>query len=159
MKRVLAVSFCGMLLTGLSGCSGWGTAATAEPPSAEVVKTEVSAQDAPGPFITTNTGLKYRILKDSDGRKPRSTDSVLVHYQGWLDDGTVFDTTYKTNKPARFPVSGVVPGFGEGLQKIGVGGTIELDIPARLGYGARGAGDKVPPNATLHFRVELLDVQ
>lgn len=112
--------------------------------------------DAPTEFTERPSGLKYRILRKSDGRLPFASDRVTVHYEGKLDDGTVFDSSYKRGKPTTFALSGVIQGWTEGLQLIGEGGMIELIIPHELGYGSEGNAPKVPPNATLHFTVELL---
>ena len=109
----------------------------------------------PMTFTKTASGLKYRILRKSEGAKPKVTDRVKVHYRGWLDDETEFDSSYKRDATATFPLSRVIAGWTEGLQLIGEGGMIELQIPPNLGYGERGAGDAIPPNATLHFLVEL----
>ena len=115
--------------------------------------------DAPREFTTTRSGLKYRILRKSNGQRPRATDRVTVHYRGWLDNNQEFDSSYKRDAPATFGLNQVISGWTEGLQLIGEGGMIELEIPAALGYGARGAGNAIPPNATLHFLVELIDVK
>ena len=114
--------------------------------------------DAPEAFTETDSGLKFRILRKSDGEKATPNDSVTVNYRGWLDDGTEFDSSYERGAPISFPLGGVIPGWTEGMQLIGVGGMIELTIPAELGYGHQGAGAAVPPNATLHFIVELISV-
>ena len=116
-------------------------------------------EDAPQEFTETKSGIKYRILRKSDGKKPTASDSVTVNYRGWLDDGTEFDSSYQRGEPTSFPLSNVIPGWTEGMQLVREGGMIELWIPARLGYGSRGAGDAVPPNATLHFIVELIEVK
>ncbi len=110
-------------------------------------------------FRSTGSGLRYRILRASKGRKPKSTDTVEVHYRGWLDNGREFDSSYDRGEPISFPLNGVVAGWTERMQLVGEGGMIELWIPSRLGYGARGSGASVPPYADLHFVVELLDVQ
>ena len=115
-------------------------------------------KDAPEKFTTTDSGLKYRIRRKSDGDKPGRGNSVVAHYKGWLDDGTVFDSSYKRGKPATFALTRVIKGWTEGMQLVGKGGMIELEIPPELGYGARGAGAAVPPNARLHFLVELLEI-
>jgi len=115
--------------------------------------------DAPEEFSETNSGLKYRILRKSDGVKPNSSQSVTVHYRGWLDDGTEFDSSYKRREPISFPLNGVIAGWTEGMQLIGEGGMVELWIPSTLGYGERGAGADIPPHATLHFIIELIDVK
>jgi FKBP-type peptidyl-prolyl cis-trans isomerase FkpA len=116
-------------------------------------------KDAPAEFSNTDSGLKYRILRKSDGKKPAATDTVTVHYRGWLDGGKEFDSSYKRDEPATFPLNRVIKGWTEGMQLVGKGGMIELEIPAKLGYGERGAGDAVPPNATLHFLVELIEIK
>jgi FKBP-type peptidyl-prolyl cis-trans isomerase len=116
-------------------------------------------KDAPKTFTDTKSGLKYRILRKGEGKPPKATDSVKVNYQGWLDNGKVFDSSYKRKEPISFPLKGVIKGWTEGMQLVNPGGMIELEIPPDLGYGARGAGADVPPNATLHFLVELLEVQ
>jgi FKBP-type peptidyl-prolyl cis-trans isomerase FkpA len=116
-------------------------------------------KDAPKTFTKTDSGLKYRILRKADGKKPTKTATVKVNYHGWLDNGKVFDSSYERNEPISFPLNRVIPGWTEGMQLVGEGGMIELEIPAELGYGSRGAGQDVPPNATLHFLVELLKVQ
>ena len=117
-------------------------------------------KDAPKTFTKTASGLQYRILRKSKGNKPKATDKVTVHYRGWLVNKKVFDSSYKRDKPATFPLNRVVKGWTEGLQLVGVGGMIELKIPAKLGYGDRGVGDGlIPPKATLHFLVELLEIK
>jgi FKBP-type peptidyl-prolyl cis-trans isomerase len=115
-------------------------------------------KDAPEEFTTTKSGLKYRIRRKSDGEKPAGRDMVQVHYRGWLDGGKVFDSSYDRGKPITFPLNGVIAGWTEGMQLIGKGGMIELEIPYELGYGAEGKPPVIPPKATLHFLVELLDV-
>jgi FKBP-type peptidyl-prolyl cis-trans isomerase FkpA len=115
--------------------------------------------DAPTEFTETKSGLKYRILRKADGPKPAATDTVTVHYAGWLDDGTEFDSSYRRGKPTTFGLSQVVPGWTEGLQLVNQGGMIELEIPSFLGYGPQGMPGAIPPNATLHFKVELIEIQ
>lgn len=111
-------------------------------------------------YQTTESGLQYLIVRDSEGRKPAASDSVTVHYRGTLEDGTEFDSSYSRNEPTSFPLNRVIPGWTEGLQLIGVGGEIELLIPPDLGYGASGTpGGPIPPNATLKFQVELIEIQ
>jgi FKBP-type peptidyl-prolyl cis-trans isomerase FkpA len=113
--------------------------------------------NAPTLFMTTDTGLRYRILRDSAGTMPTATDFVSVDYRGWLDDGTVFDESYPNATPSTFSLTSVIAGWTEGLQLVGEGGMIELWIPSELGYGSAGTGN-IPPNARLHFIVELIDV-
>lgn len=115
--------------------------------------------DAPKEFTTTDSGLKYRILRKSDGKKPAATNTVEVHYHGWLDNDNVFDSSYDRGQSISFGLNQVIPGWTEGMQLVGEGGMIELEIPSNLGYGKRGAGNVIPPDATLHFLVELLEVK
>jgi FKBP-type peptidyl-prolyl cis-trans isomerase FkpA len=114
--------------------------------------------DAAQDFQLMDSGLRYRVLRKADGVKPTANNSVTVHYRGWLDSGKEFDSSYDRGTPISFPLNGVIAGWTEGMQLVGVGGMIELWVPARLGYGAKGSGGSVPPNATLHFIVELLKV-
>jgi len=116
-------------------------------------------KDAPTEFQMTASGLRYRVLRKSNGRKPVGRNTVTVNYRGWLDSGKAFDSSYDRGEPISFPLNGVIAGWTEGMQLIGEGGMIELWIPARLGYGAQGSGGAVPPDATLHFIVELLKVK
>jgi FKBP-type peptidyl-prolyl cis-trans isomerase len=114
--------------------------------------------DAPTEFAATGTGLKYRILRNSDGRQPTASDQVRCHYRGWLDDGSEFDSSYGRGEPTEFPLNGVIPGWTEGLQLIGEGGKIELEIPHELGYGTRGYPPVIPGSSRLHFIIELINV-
>lgn len=114
--------------------------------------------DAPNAFTKTDSGLAYRIRRRSTGQRPGARQSVTVHYKGWLDDGTVFDSSYDRDEPTTFRLNQVVKGWTEGMQQIGVGGMIELEVPPDLGYGDRGAGKKIPPGAQLHFLVELISI-
>ncbi len=113
---------------------------------------------APKTFTTTGSGLKYRVLREGKGEKPKAANSVKVNYHGWLDNGKVFDSSYERGEPIAFPLTRVIKGWTEGMQLVGEGGMIELEIPSKLGYGDRGQGD-IPGGATLHFLVELLEVQ
>jgi len=115
--------------------------------------------DAPKAFAATPTGLQYRVLRKGTGANPKASSNVKVHYHGWLDGGKVFESSYQRGEAIEFPLNGVIPGWTEGMQLVGQGGMIELLIPSNLGYGARGAPPVIPPNAQLHFLVELLGVQ
>ncbi len=108
--------------------------------------------------VTTESGLQYKVLKAGEGEKPKETDRVEVNYKGTLIDGTEFDSSFKRNKPATFAVNRVVKGWSEALQLMPVGSKWQLYIPADLGYGPRGAGAKIGPNAVLIFEVELLKI-
>ena len=105
------------------------------------------------------SGLQYKVLVEGKGRKPSPTDTVTVHYRGTLIDGTEFDSSYKRGEPASFPLNRVVKGWTEGLQLIKEGGKVQLFLPSDLGYGDRGAGGQIGPNAVLIFEVELISVQ
>jgi FKBP-type peptidyl-prolyl cis-trans isomerase FklB len=108
---------------------------------------------------TTASGLQYKVIKPGKGKKPKSSDTVTVNYRGTLIDGTEFDSSYKRGQPATFQVSGVIPGWTEGLQLMEEGAKWQLFIPSNLAYGERGAGGVIGPNATLIFEVELLSIQ
>lgn len=122
------------------------------------VSETAQASETPTDFTVTPSGLKYKVLRPSDGRKPKAGESVKVHYKGWLDNGKVFDSSYDRGEAAVFGVEQVIPGWTEGLKLMGEGGMMEFEIPSNLAYGPRGAGRDVPPNATLHFQVELIKV-
>ncbi len=109
--------------------------------------------------ITTESGLQYVVLDEGDGPKPKATDRVKVHYRGTLLDGTEFDSSYKRGQPVTFPVNGVIAGWTEALQLMKVGSKVRLFIPSNLAYGERGAGQRIGPNATLIFEVELLGIE
>jgi FKBP-type peptidyl-prolyl cis-trans isomerase FkpA len=108
--------------------------------------------------VVTPSGLVYRSLTDGKGASPAAADRVKVHYKGTLPDGTEFDSSYARNAPAEFPLNRVIPCWTEGVQKMKVGGKAKLTCPPGIAYGSRGAGGVIPPNATLHFEVELLGI-
>jgi FKBP-type peptidyl-prolyl cis-trans isomerase FkpA len=108
--------------------------------------------------ITTESGLIYEDVTPGTGDEAKAGQRVSVHYTGWLTDGTKFDSSKDRNDPFAFPLGAghVIKGWDEGVQGMKVGGVRKLTIPPHLGYGARGAGGVIPPNATLVFEVELL---
>lgn len=107
---------------------------------------------------TTVSGLQYEVLKDGTGANPIATDTVAVHYEGRLIDGTVFDSSYQRGEPAVFRLDQVIPGWSEGVQLMKPGAKYRFTLPPELGYGAEGAPPVIPGNAVLVFDVELLAV-
>lgn len=108
----------------------------------------------------TASGLQYEIIKPGTGPSPKAGQKVMVHYTGWLENGTKFDSSVDRGQPFIFSIGmgQVIKGWDEGVMAMQVGEKRRLVIPANLGYGARGAGTIIPPNATLIFEVELLKV-
>ena len=108
--------------------------------------------------VVLPSGLQYEIIKEGTGKKPKATDQVRCHYEGTLIDGTLFDSSIQRGEPAVFGVNQVIPGWVEALQLMPEGSKWKLYIPSELAYGARGAGEMIPPHSTLIFEVELLEV-
>ena len=108
--------------------------------------------------ITLPSGLQYQVLKEGNGKKPSAKDTVMCHYEGFLIDGTVFDSSVQRGEPATFPLQQVIAGWTEGLQLMQEGAKYRFFIPYRLGYGEGGAGNSIPPFAALIFDVELIQV-
>lgn len=121
---------------------------------AEFLKANKEKKDV----IETESGLQYEIITAGTGAKPKATNTVRCHYEGTLINGTVFDSSYRRNQPADFPVNQVIPGWVEALQLMPVGSKWRLYVPSNLAYGEYGAGDQIGPNATLIFDVELLEI-
>ena len=109
--------------------------------------------------VTLPSGLQYKVITEGTGRTPVDTDRVKVNYRGTLVDGTEFDSSYSRNQPAEMAVTGVIKGWTEALKLMKEGAKWQLFIPANLAYAERGAGQRVPPNSTLIFEVELLEVK
>lgn len=110
-------------------------------------------------IVKTASGALVKMLEEGTGASPEAGDTVMVHYEGTLIDGTVFDSSLSRGSPATFPLSGVIPCWTEGLQKIKVGGKAQLICPANTAYGERGAPPKIGPGATLIFEVNLLEIK
>ena len=139
--------FAALALSGLCVCAG------------AFAQADIAAAAAKEPGATvTPSGLVYRSLREGGGASPAATDLVKVNYRGTLANGTEFDSSYKRNAPAQFPLNGVIPCWTEGVQRMKVGGKAKLTCPAAIAYGERGAGGTIPPNATLQFEVELLEI-
>ena len=109
-------------------------------------------------IIVTPSGLQYEVITQGTGQKPKESDTVQVHYQGALIDGTIFDSSYSRGEPTEFLLSKVIPGWIEGIQLMNEGSTYRFYIPSELAYGQRGFGEQIPPYATLVFEVELLSI-
>ena len=159
-RRVAGFCFCTLSLLVCACSPDKGSGEPGEPTRGIAFQTEPGPvdEDAPTEFTQTESGLKYRILRKSDGPKPTRSSRVFVHYVGWLVDGKEFDSSYTDGSPIDFPLTGVIPGWTEGLQLVGKGGMIELEIPSELGYGAAGSPGAIPPYARLHFKIELIEI-
>ncbi len=119
-------------------------------------KPAASAAQEPGTLVT-QTGLIYQSLTEGKGASPSAEDTVQVHYRGTFPDGREFDSSHKRGQPASFPLNRVIKCWTEGVQKMKVGGKAKLVCPPAIAYGERGGGP-IPPNATLNFEIELLDI-
>jgi FKBP-type peptidyl-prolyl cis-trans isomerase len=106
----------------------------------------------------TDSGLQYTIIREGEGEKPMESDTVRVHFEGSLIDGTVFESSQERGDPIEFPLDSVIPGWSEGIQLMNIGSRYKLFVPSELGYGEWGAGDIIPPNSVLILDVELLDI-
>ena len=140
----------------LVSCSS-NKSATSAPEGASSQAYLEKAASEPG-AVKTSSGLIYRDLKVGTGPSPKATDVVTVHYKGTLVDGTEFDSSYKRNEPASFPLSGVIPCWTEGVQHMKEGGKAQLVCPAAIAYGDRGSPPVIPPGATLIFEIELIKI-
>lgn len=147
--KLLNVVLCAVFLAGIAPVAGFAMGKTPE---------KTSKGDN---MITTPSGLKYIDITPGTGASPSKGKRVTVHYTGTLADGRKFDSSLDRNMPFEFVigVGQVIRGWDEGVMTMKVGGKRKLVIPAELGYGERGAGNVIPPNAELHFDVELLNVQ
>ena len=144
MKLLLCTAFAVLgLSTSLSACA-----------QTDLVAAAAKVKGA----TVTPSGLVYLSLKDGSGASPAASDKVTVQYRGTFADGTEFDSSYKRNAPATFPLNGVIPCWTEGVQHMKVGGKARLTCPAAIAYGARGAGGVIPPNTPLQFEIELLSI-
>ncbi len=110
-------------------------------------------------IVATPTGLQYKVLVATEGKKPLAVDTVKVHYVGTLLDGTKFDSSIDRGEPIEFSLNQVIKGWTEGVQLMSVGSKYKFFVPYNLGYGEQGAGGVIPPYATLVFEIELLDIK
>ena len=167
MKYKIALAFILTIL--VSACAGQSAAPAGTLPPAEEPAATTTPVEEPentyifidGKTITTDSGLQYVVTEHGDGDSPQPGDMVEVHYTGRFTDGNVFDSSYDRDKPLRFKTSSgqVIPGWDEAIMLLKVGDTAKLIIPPELAYGEAGVGEDIPPNSTLYFEVELLDVQ
>ena len=146
LKKPAFLAFLMWLLAAV-GCGGSGS------PSGPNDATAAS------PPQTFDSGLILEKLAEGDGVSPAATDTVVVHYHGTFPDGRVFDSSVDRGLPATFPLDRVIACWTEGVQKMKVGGKARLTCPPAIAYGPNGAPPTIPPNATLHFEVELLDIR
>lgn len=156
MSRYAAVSLLALFM--IAGCTDF----EAQEKVAELNRQQGSAflaeNGAKEGVIVRPSGLQYKELRQGSGPKPTISDRVTVHYRGTLIDGTEFDSSYARGEPTTFALAGVIPGWTEGLQLMSVGSHYQFFVPSGLGYGLKGAGDQIGPNATLIFDVELLEI-
>ena len=140
------------------GCSGVEEQAALAVKNQEVGKAFLAANASKQGIVVRPSGLQYKVLREGSGPKPKLSDRVTVHYRGTLIDGTEFDSSHARGEPSSFALNGVIRGWTEGLQLMSVGSHYCFFVPSELGYGQKGAGDKIGPNATLVFDVELLEI-
>lgn len=126
----------------------------------EETRANYAADAVDSVWHTTESGLKYMIVKEGKGAQPKATDNVTVHYTGWLPSGEVFDSSIERGEPTTFPLNGVIPGWTEGVQLLKEGGKAVYFIPSRLAYGPTGTpGGPIGPDQDLFFEVELIKVE
>jgi peptidylprolyl isomerase len=137
------------------------TETTPAPTNVTQNQTLIASNTMSDNVVTTPSGLKYIELEEGTGATPERGQTVVVHYTGTLENGTKFDSSRDRNSPFEFKIGTgqVIKGWDEGLSTMKIGGRRQLIIPSELGYGSRGAGGVIPPNATLLFDVELLGVK
>lgn len=156
MKTPPASALCATAVAALILATGCVARSAKTNPQAEKFLMENKKQEG---VITLPSGLQYKVIAEGTGRTPAATDTVSTHYRGTLLDGREFDSSYKRNEPAEFPVNRVIKGWTEALQLMKEGSKWILYIPPHLAYGERGAGGLIGPNETLIFEIELLKVK
>ena len=160
LAALIAVTGC-QQQSGSSATSSSSTSSSTEAAPAPAPATQPTAAASGAKEVSMPSGLKFVDLTVGDGAIAESGKSVSVHYTGWLTDGTKFDSSVDRGQPFSFTLGAgqVIRGWDEGVAGMRIGGKRKLTIPSELGYGARGAGGVIPPNATLVFDVELLGVK
>ncbi len=146
----------------VAGCGSDSTDAVydAEMPADAATSTDAApSPDSDSGMITTDSGLRYEVLREGDGPSPTTSQRVTVHYRGTFPDGGEFDSSYERGEPTEFAVNGVVSGFAEALMLMKVGGHLRAHVPSELAYGEEGAGSVIGPNQDLVFEIELLAVR
>jgi FKBP-type peptidyl-prolyl cis-trans isomerase len=162
MRYAIAITACGLALLGWAATHAEEADAAAATEPAQETMAEPSAAKAPEKAektTKTKSGLEITTLKEGTGASPKATDRVEVHYHGTFEDGKVFDSSVERGKPATFPLNRVIRCWTEGLQLIKGGGKARLVCPPKIAYGVRGKPPRIPPNSTLTFEVELLDIK
>ena len=171
MKKVLVIAMAALSIMGMTSCSGNSTSSeetTDMVTSADSVEIKdnltlgrefLAENKKQEGVVETPSGLQYKVVKMGDGRKPKATDTVRVHYHGTLIDGTVFDSSVQRGEPIEFPLNHVITGWTEGLQLMPVGSKFIFFIPPQLAYGEQSPSPLIKPNSTLIFEVELFDVK
>ena len=159
MKSIFILTLAAGLLAGCGAKNDKATMQTnvsAQSNSGEAFLAENAKKDG---VKTTASGLQYKVIKSGAGESPKLSDTVKVHYQGTLIDGTIFDSSIQRGQPISFPVGRVIPGWVEALQLMKVGDKWQLFIPANLAYGEQSPTPAIPPNSVLIFEVELLGIE
>jgi FKBP-type peptidyl-prolyl cis-trans isomerase FkpA len=152
--RFLSFAFSVLGAASLAACTPPSSPPPAQP-SANVANPAALTGTA---RVTTASGIVFESLQPGSGPSPKATDMVKVHYRGSFPDGREFDSSYKRGEPTSFALNRVIPCWTEAVQMMRPGGKARITCPPRLAYGERGAGGVVPPNATLHFEIELISV-
>ncbi len=164
MRKIVTLAILLVLSVALLLASGLPAAAfsrSKDHPPVTVEEQDSGSEGSDADLVTTDSGLQYQDLVVGEGDQPQTNQVVFVQYTGRLMDGTVFDSSYRRNQPFAFRlgVGEVIRGWDEGVATMKVGGKRRLIIPPELAYGSRGAGNVIPPNATLDFEVELIGIQ
>ncbi len=161
--RLLALGLVALVAVAfvVAACAKKETQDASAAPAASTTPAAGAAAATSGKVVTTASGLKYEVLREGNGPGAKAGQTVAVHYTGWLTNGTKFDSSVDRGQPFDFHLGAgqVIKGWDEGVAGMKVGEKRKLTIPPQLGYGERGAGGVIPPNATLVFDVELLGIQ